>query len=101
MTDSMGLTLTPGDPVAYRASEADDGVTATVLRVLPTGRCLIQLDGQSTPAPGVLGELAGQLDLLERMKHGQGDDLQGAFEVESSTLTFMGEMEWGDDDGAT
>ena len=96
MTDGMGLTLSAGDPVLYRTSEADIGVSATVLRVIDSGRCVVQLDpiDRTHFATGELGDLAFQSAQLDRMKHGSGDDLQDALEVPSASLVFMGEMEW-------
>jgi hypothetical protein len=104
MTDSMGVTLSESDPVLYRTDAEDVGELATVIKVLSPEMCLIQIDpprDRSEFAQGELGYSAFKYSTLTRMKHGQGDDLQDAFEVPSGTLTFVGEMEWSDegDDG--
>ena len=78
MTDGMGLTLSAGDPVLDRTSEADIGVSATVLRVIDSGRCVVQLDpiDRTHFATGELGDLAFQSAQLDRMKHGSGEDFK-------------------------
>jgi hypothetical protein len=100
VTDSMGLTLGAGDPVVYQPDADGDGVMATVLKVISSNQCLIQLDRADRTgfAPGEPGEMAAQYELLLTMRHGKGDDLQDVFLVPSNALTFMGEMEWSDDD---
>jgi hypothetical protein len=105
MPDNDGLTLMAGDPVLYLPgddpSELDTGLCATVLRIASPNRYVIQLDpwdAEVPPGTGELGRLATQTELLEQIKFGPPGDLQDAFEVDGSTLTFMGEMEWGDDD---
>jgi hypothetical protein len=85
----MGLTLVPGDPVAYRGVGAEIGIRATVLRVLPSGECLIQLDAESIHRARELGDLVGQLDLLDRVDHEHGQGLQDVLEVQPNTLTAL------------
>jgi hypothetical protein len=79
MTDKDGVTLESGDRVVYRPGgpgELDVGVGASVLRIASSNRCVIRLDGWEVSVSG---------------------ELQDAFEVEGSTLTFM-DHESGDDE---
>ena len=66
MTDGMGMILSVGDAVLYQEVANQTGVTATVLQVIGTDRCLIQLDGSQIDAQELLEVDSVTLTLMER-----------------------------------